>query len=373
MDFMQYIHTSKKSGTLHLKNGSGVGRVHFENGQIIRAGRPGMVNLGDLLLEQNQISNNDLRSAVRIQECQTKAKPLGMILEEMGVITHRVVKDAVIHQIEQVIYELITWEEGTFNFELENYEPVDDISVAPDDLIPPEEIDTKLLLIEAMRIFEETKNCEPDHEKDLEGLRDHDHSPNSQSALNLKDSNLCRLPPAGFENFEQSLSLLKNMLIAGRGNDKTQSISVNFLKILSQHLDRAILFMVRRGELLGLSAFGKTLGPHSLKGQIKNLRIPLEPDSLLVKCIESRSPFCGEPDSQSWLNVLHQRIGTPITSEVMILPVAGVGRVICMVYGDNGTVARPINHLELLEIAAGQAGIIFENTTLRKQVQRKTH
>ncbi len=66
-----------------------------------------------------------------------------------------------------------------------------------------------------------------------------------------------------------------------------------------------------------------------------------------------------------------KRIGSPLTSEVLVLPVAGVYRVICMVYGDNGASARPIDHLELLEIAAGQAGIIFENTSLRKHALRQ--
>lgn len=372
-DIMQYLHTSEKSGTLYLKKDEELGRVHFDDGRIIRVGLPGMTNLGDVLLEKGRISQNDLRSAIRIQQVQSEPRPLGMILEEMGAITHEVLKDAVIRQIEEVLCELVNWEEGAFSFELENNQRHDDISIAPDDLFPPEEIDTKILLIEAMQLFEQSKkngNGNDDYPEDFlsplpseTSIRDYGTTDGAD-----EDSDLSMM-----ENYEQCLSLLKTMLSEGRKKDKTQSISVCFLRILSEHLDRAILFLVRRGELLGLGAFGRTQSRHPLDNEIKNLRLPLEGESLLEKSITSKSPFYGEPVKETWLSALHERIGPPSRPEVMILPVAGIERVICLVYGDNGRVARPISRSELLEIAAGQAGMIFENTVLRKQVQRKTH
>jgi len=372
-DIMQYLHTSEKTGTLYLKREEELGRVHFDEGRIIRVGLPGMTNLGDVLLEKGRISQNHLKSAIRIQQVQSDSRPLGMILEEMGAITHEVLKDAVIRQIEEVLGELVTWEEGTFSFEVENNHRHDDISIAPDDLFPPEEIDTKILLIEAMRLFEESKkngSGNDDYGEDFlsplpseTSIQDYG---TTAGAAQASDSSI-------MENIEQCLSLLKTMLNEGRKKDKTQSISVCFLKILSEHLDRAILFLVRRGEILGLGAFGRTQSRHPLDHEIKNLRLPLEGESLLEKSITSKSPFYGEPGKETWLNVLHKRIGPPSGSEVMVLPVAGIERVICLVYGDNGRVVRPICRSELLEIAAGQAGMIFENTVLRKQVQRKRH
>ncbi len=373
MDIMQYIHTGKKAGTLCLESNFRQGWVHFQDGQVIRARRAGMTSIGDLLLEKNMINSNDLKAAVRIQQVQPNAKPLGMILEEMGAITHKALKDAVIRQIEEVIYELVTWEEGTFSFELESYELFDDISIAPDNLIPPEEIDTKFLLLEAMRIFEEEKNRDDGFQEFFEDKREQAGSQLSETCSEEAQTSHPVFTTGAIENLEQCIPLLKSMLNAGRKKDKTQSISIYFLKIISEHLDRAILFLVRKGELLGLGAFGETNDRRSLNEKTRNLRLPLEEGSLLAHCTETRSPFYGEAEKEAWLNVLYEKIGAPERPEVMILPVAGVERVICLVYGDNGYAAKPLCRSELLEIAAGQAGMIFENTVLQKQVKRKAH
>jgi hypothetical protein len=371
MDLMQYLHASKTNGVLSLRNGPQEGWVHFLDGQIVRARRPGMTNLGDRLLEHGKIKPNDLRTAVRIQKAQLKPEPLGMILEEIGAIGRQTLREAVIGQIEAVIYELASWEEGAFNFKLETCEPPDNISVALDDLIPPEEIDTKFLLLEAMRAFEAGKDSGSAAAGEI-------GTPENQTpsveAGPINDQGVDGPAPAGDRgpaNFSASIDLLLKMLYAGRKKDKTQSISVYFLRLLSEHLDRAMLFLVRRSELLGLGAFGQTVDSRSLDRQTRNWRLPLEPNSLLTQCLESRSPFRGEPEAQPWLTAIHERIGAPLTSEVMLLPVAGVERVICLVYGDNGIFPRPLAQPELLEIAAGQAGIIFENASLRKYALRK--
>lgn len=370
IDIMQYIHASTKSGILFFQNEADQAKIYFREGHIIRATKPQMTNIGDLLLDRGGITKNNLHSALRIQRASQNPNPLGMILEEMGAITHSALRNAIIGQIEQVIYELVTWEEGSFRFELENYEFIDDISVTPDDLIPPEEIDTQYLLVEAMRAFDEKRYkfqqtdeiFNEDNTQEVayppEEMEEKDDLDVIRSGLELKSLIKC-------------FSLMKNMLSEVRNCEQNKSISVSFLKILSEHLDRAILFLVRRGELLGLVAFGNTTANGPLNEKIKNLRIPLEDESLAQKCIKRRSSFLGKPPTQAWLNELQDKIGRPANSEVMILPVAGVEKVICLVYGDNGLAERHLNNLELLEVAAGQAGIIFENSFLRKQVQRK--
>lgn len=372
IDIMQYIHASQKSGILHFQKWEKVGQVYFQDGHIIRATRPGMTNIGDLLLERGQVTQENLKEAVRIQKNLTQIKPLGKIMEEMGVITHRMLRDAMIRQIGEVIYELITWEEGSFRFELEDHKFLDDISISPDDVIPPEEVNTQSLLLEAVRIFDEIKNRGGEAREVFENFNAQAPILSSEAAFENEKPG-ATLSIGSFDDSAQSFSLLKKMLLAGRKNGQVQSISVYFLEILSEHLERAVLFLVRRSELLGLGGVGKTTDNRSLNTEIKNLRIPLEPDSLLLHCIEDRSLFHGVPPSQNWLKTLYQTIGPPETSEALLLPIAGVDRVSCLVYGDNGSLTKPPCHLELLEIAAGQAGLIFENTFLRKYLQRKAH
>jgi hypothetical protein len=45
--------------------------------------------------------------------------------------------------------------------------------------------------------------------------------------------------------------------------------------------------------------------------------------------------------------------------------------VIAIVYADNGPVSRPLRDVDLLEVAAAQVGIAFENELLRRQLGRQ--
>ena len=61
-------------------------------------------------------------------------------------------------------------------------------------------------------------------------------------------------------------------------------------------------------------------------------------------------------------------LGKPRTGQCAVFPVMGGQRVIALVYADNGNSNRAIEELEMLELAASQAGLAFENELLRRQV-----
>ena len=63
-------------------------------------------------------------------------------------------------------------------------------------------------------------------------------------------------------------------------------------------------------------------------------------------------------------------LGPPVNDQVVVFPVAGSERVIAVVYADNGNDPRPLRDVELLEVAAEQVGIAFENELLRRQLAR---
>jgi hypothetical protein len=135
-------------------------------------------------------------------------------------------------------------------------------------------------------------------------------------------------------------------------------------------MERAILFMVRKEELIALGAVGQTSDRKELDQSVKNLKVPLEHDSLPQKCISARAPYYGEHDHRAWVRTIHEKIGPPLSSRVTILPVAGVEKVMCLVYGDTGPIQESEQEIELLEVAAGQAGMILENTFLMKKLKQ---
>ena len=61
-------------------------------------------------------------------------------------------------------------------------------------------------------------------------------------------------------------------------------------------------------------------------------------------------------------------LGTPSNGQLAVLPVAGGQRVVALVYVDNGLRNRPLDELDVLELASTQAGLAFENELLRRRV-----
>ena len=62
-------------------------------------------------------------------------------------------------------------------------------------------------------------------------------------------------------------------------------------------------------------------------------------------------------------------VGKPRSGQCAVFPVMGGQRVIAVVYADNGPSNRAIEELDILELAAAQAGLALENELLRRQAQ----
>ena len=59
-------------------------------------------------------------------------------------------------------------------------------------------------------------------------------------------------------------------------------------------------------------------------------------------------------------------IGKPRSGQCAVFPVLGGTRVVAVIYADMGPSNRAIEELDILELAAAQAGLAFENELLRR-------
>jgi hypothetical protein len=115
-DICQLLAMGRKTGCLTISNRPNYGYVFFENGRVIYASvlnRPD--RLGDLLLGNGVITNEQLASAVVEQE--RSGGRLGQILVEKGSLSQEDLERYITIQIEEAVYHLFTWDEGTFRFE----------------------------------------------------------------------------------------------------------------------------------------------------------------------------------------------------------------------------------------------------------------
>jgi len=117
-DVFQLLDLSRKTGSLRvtseLRHNSGT--VYFENGAIVFAQIQSNPHpLGALLIRTGKITEGDLDRA-RDRQRRGDTRRVGEILVEMGAITNRELQRQVRFQVEEVVFEVMGWQEGYFSF-----------------------------------------------------------------------------------------------------------------------------------------------------------------------------------------------------------------------------------------------------------------
>src|SRR2546423_4020056 len=154
-DAMQFIHLGGRTGTLTLLRGDLKAEIGFHQGRIVNASAPGTRRLGELLLEAGAIEAPTLDEALRKQGEEHPRRSLGQILVAMKAVDGDTIYRTIEQQIERTVYDLVTWNQGTFHFALDDLKPIDDIAVVPGDVIRHLNLDTQMVLLDALRIFNE--------------------------------------------------------------------------------------------------------------------------------------------------------------------------------------------------------------------------
>lgn len=153
-DVFQLLDLSRKTGKLTVtsKVRHNRGSVYFKDGAIVYAeieSNPYL--LGALLLRTGQISELDLEKA-RVAKQNGDERRFGEILVDLGAITEKELERQVQAQIEEVVFELVGWQEGYFSFE-----EGDDIKPPADAIVS---IPTGSLLMEGARRIDEWSRIE---------------------------------------------------------------------------------------------------------------------------------------------------------------------------------------------------------------------
>jgi len=118
-DVFQLLDLSRKTGVLritsHLRDNDGV--VFFAGGSIVFASiRTNPHRIGDRLVAGGRITGEELERARAVQQREGGKRRLGQILVEMGALTPRELEHEVERHIEEAVFELLSWREGSFSF-----------------------------------------------------------------------------------------------------------------------------------------------------------------------------------------------------------------------------------------------------------------
>jgi tetratricopeptide (TPR) repeat protein len=248
-DICQLLGMGRKTGCLSVTDRSNFGYIYFQHGRVIHASvlnRPD--RLGELLVRNEVISRQELATAVR-KQVPGRRKRLGEILVEQGRIDHGQLKKYIHKQIEEAVYHLFTWNQGSFHFD--------------SDQMPDEEgaflvdISAESLLMEGARQVDEWSLFErkiPSFDlvfqldKDPgEAEEEFELSPEQQKVIPLLDGVRTVteiMTEAGLVAFDAAQSLY-GLIQAGfvsRAGEKTTAAEVGGDQEIQEHLNLAVAF-----------------------------------------------------------------------------------------------------------------------------------
>ncbi|MBZ0113181.1 MAG: DUF4388 domain-containing protein [Thermoanaerobaculia bacterium] len=167
--------------------------------------------------------------------------------------------------------------------------------------------------------------------------------------------------PYGFEKLRRVVSELRSGVFSA-------SVALSLMKVISESVERAVLFLVQKDVLVAVGAFGFDGERRPLAQRTRGLRLQLPGGDGLSRAIEAGRATTLGFEEAALPAALARVIGRPVHEEIVIFPVLGTDRVILVVYTDNGTVDRPIEEVDILDLAAAEVGIAFENEVLRRQL-----
>ena len=117
-DVFQLLDLSQKTGVLRItsKLRHNQGTVYFDGGAIVYAEiQSNPHRLGELLVRAGKVAEADLARAREMQQAGD-GRRLGDLLVAIGAIAPRDLERQVRQQIEEVVFELMSWQEGYFSF-----------------------------------------------------------------------------------------------------------------------------------------------------------------------------------------------------------------------------------------------------------------
>src|SRR5436190_14302829 len=115
-DVLQLLAMGRKTGCLSLTHRGTFASVFFDSGRVTYAS---IVNrrerIGERLVQAGVVSPEQLRAALDKQRERPESR-IGDILVDMGLASREAVEQQIRAQVEEAVYLLFPWTDGTFTF-----------------------------------------------------------------------------------------------------------------------------------------------------------------------------------------------------------------------------------------------------------------
>lgn len=161
------------------------------------------------------------------------------------------------------------------------------------------------------------------------------------------------------KNLKDALTLLSN---ADSRNDIAGVILGYALSIFK----RAVVFMIQKGIAIGWEGTGEGVN----RSNIKQLMIPLDQPSMFKFVNDTGAHFIGPPQPTEFNNDFFILLGGMPPKTAVVMPVYFMGRIVQMLYGDNGGEAFASTNIGELLILLQKVPDIIEKLAIKKRSNR---
>ena len=167
-DALLLIGLEGRTGELVVESGNNIGSLLFHEGKILLAFSPYTRAIGDLLVEQEVLTDAELLDVLK-QQMTGPHTPVGTLLLKTGKVTFQIIETMVQAQIRMAIKDFSGWNQVDFSFNNKDVKPFDAIHLPVYEFIPADVVNSTLVFVAGLanRVGHSVKEHVIDDKPDL--------------------------------------------------------------------------------------------------------------------------------------------------------------------------------------------------------------
>jgi len=354
-DIFQILSVGRKTGTFLVSGSKGTAVITFKNGYVVRAETDDLdKSLGENLVDAGLIKDTILNMALEVKK-ELPSKSVAEILHEFGSVSVEVLDKVARKRIERVIYRLLLWEDGDFQFELDDMDLEGKSNLPDQGWELSKGLSTEYLLMEGARVQDESSQSSFIPSEEFAN----DEGPDDAGQ--------------GWEDSWESpvverkdISALKSLTQELRFPNSASEITLLILRFASDIFERGVLFMIGKDNMVGLGQFG--LDVEGADEKVRGTVLNIEKSPFFKKIVTDHHPFKGAFESDEVTKLMTDEFGGLTPSECVVFPVIAEGRAVALLYCDNAVSGAPQAETEGLEIFISHAGLALEKSLLQRRL-----
>jgi CheY-like chemotaxis protein len=172
----------------------------------------------------------------------------------------------------------------------------------------------------------------------------------------------------GARRVTDPIGFLQGLLGELRQPENPSEVWILVLRVASEFLERAVLFVRRRQKLTAFGGFGTTGDEGSVEDRVRGLSFEVQKNPLMSAVASDRRMRTGSPESEPGAAQIASALGPLEPTQFAVLPLVAGGQAVAILYVDNASGRAPLADLRSIEIFLVQLGLLLENVALQQKM-----